>query len=262
MRTALLGGRGLGAISPSRPGSRYDHIFFPACAAAIAVAAFVGFSQTYFLSGLLKLPAWKAHLGPPHALVVHIHAIVNSSWMILLVAQTALARAGRIDLHRRLGLLGLAIACLLVPAGVAVVCENVARLHPRAGDPRIEAGSAQVLWILAFGVLSGCGFRQRTNPTAHKRLMLIATLALLPAALVRWPVVFAGNFLLALGAVWGMLGLVACYDFWSVRKVHAATLWGSALVILTQPPFAGIFTHNSVWLGIATHMQALGRFLR
>ncbi len=266
IRTAVLGNREPGVTFPSPAGSRYDHIFFPAFAAAIAVAVFVGFSQTYFLSGLLKLPRWKAHLGPPHVLIVHIHAIVNSAWVILLVAQTSLARAGRMDLHRRLGLLGLAIACLVVAAGVVLVCEDLARL--RVGSPAVGAVAGQVLRILGFGVLSGCGLGQRAHPAAHKRLMLIATLTLLPAALVRWPVVFVGEMSLALGAVAGMLGLVASYDLWSARKVHAATLWGSAVVILTwtwtwpRLPLEGTFIHSAVWLGIATHMQALGRFLR
>jgi hypothetical protein len=45
-----------------------DRIFFQALAALVTVVIFVGFAQTYFLSGLLKAPPFKARLGPPHPL--------------------------------------------------------------------------------------------------------------------------------------------------------------------------------------------------
>jgi hypothetical protein len=48
------------AISQPRPRSRYDHIFFLAFAAFIAVAVFLGFAQTDYMSGVLKVDAWKA----------------------------------------------------------------------------------------------------------------------------------------------------------------------------------------------------------
>ena len=248
------------ATSEARIKSDYDHIFFQALAALVVVVVFVGFAQTFYLSGVLKVPRWKAFAAPPHALVVNVHGAIFSAWAILLLAQTSLVRARRVDLHRRLGLVGFALACLVVLGGVAVVCEQSARFY-RPGRS-IITGTAQVFRVVGFAGLAYFGFRQRRNPRSHKRLMLLATIALLPAPLVRWPAFIAGNFPLALACCYSLLALVAFYDWWSTGKVLLATLLGSVTVVATNPPIAEAFTHNAVWLRVATQMLALGRFLR
>jgi hypothetical protein len=60
---------------------------------------------------LLLAGGFNANPLPP---LLHIHGAVFSSWMLLLIVQTSLVAAGRVDLHRRLGLLGFFLACLLV----------------------------------------------------------------------------------------------------------------------------------------------------
>jgi hypothetical protein len=46
--------------------SRYDRIFFPSMAVLILFSVFLGFAQSYYLQGVLKLPPWKAFATPPH----------------------------------------------------------------------------------------------------------------------------------------------------------------------------------------------------
>jgi hypothetical protein len=240
--------------------SDYDHIFFQAFAALVVVVVFVGFAQTFYLSGVLQVPRWKAFAAPPHHWIVNVHGIVFSAWAILLLAQTSLATAGRIDLHRRLGLAGFALACLVVLAGVAVVCEQTARVY-RPGHSIVFV-TAQIFRVVGFAALSYFGFRQRRNPRAHKRLMLLATIVLLPAPLARWPIFIGGNFILTLACCYSLLALMALYDWRSTGKVQLATLLGSATVIATNPPIIVAFTHNAVWVYVSTHMLALGRLLR
>lgn len=240
--------------------SDYDHIFFQAFAALVVVVVFVGFAQTFYLSGVLQVPRWKAFAAPPHHWIVNVHGAIFSAWAILLLVQTSLAKAGRIDLHRRLGLVGFALACLVVLAGVAVVCEQTARVY-RPGHSIVFV-TAQVFRVVGFAALAYFGFRQRRNPRAHKRLMLLATIVLLPAPLVRWPILIAGNFTLALACCYSLLALMAFYDWRSTGKVQLATLLGSATVIATNPPIIVAFTHNAVWVYVATQMLTLGRFLR
>ena len=170
---------------PSGAGVRYDHVFFPAFAALIAVVVFVGFAQTYFLSGVLELPAWKHGMGPPHPWMVGVHGAIFSSWVVLFVMQTSLAGAGRVDLHRKLGVVGLVLASLVVLSGLGVVSESLAR-HFRPGDPRVGGPTVQALWIAGFAVTVLFGFLQRRNPWVHKRQMLIGTIMLLPGALGDW----------------------------------------------------------------------------
>ena len=82
---------------------------FSGMAVLILTTVFLGFARSYYLAGLFKAPL-------PN-LIIHIHGAVFSSWILLLIAQTWLVAAGRVDLHRRLGLLGFALACLVVILG-------------------------------------------------------------------------------------------------------------------------------------------------
>lgn len=246
-------------VVPGRLRSRYDHIFFPGIAAIILVSVFVGFAQSYYLQGVLKLPPWKAFAAPPHPLLAHIHALIFSSWILLLVAQTSLVAVGRVDVHRRLGVAGLVLACLLVLVGLAVTCEFLSRLHGHK-DPSLRFPFLQVIDLLVFSTLIYFGYRQRFNPAAHKRLMVLATIALLEPAFSRWPVI-ANNFLLAETCRYALLALLASYDLWSVGKVHRATLWGSAFLVLAHHPTLSILARTVVWHRTAIYMQRLGDHL-
>jgi len=240
--------------------SRYDHVFFPSMAEFILFSVFVGFAQSYYLQGVLKLPPWKAFATPPHPLIVHIHAAIFSSWILLLLGQTSLVAARRTDLHRRGGLAGLVLACLLVLVGVAVTCEFLAR-HHALEDPSLRFPFLQVIDLLVFLTLIYFGYRQRFNPAAHKRLMLIGTIALLDVAFSRWPWII-NNSLVAHLCCYALLALLAGYDLWSIGKINRATLWGSALLIAAHHPILTILDRHVAWHHLAIHMQSLGRYLR
>jgi hypothetical protein len=230
-------------------------------AALILAAVFLGFAQTFYLRGLVPIPRFRgASAAAPLPLIVVVHGAIFSSWILLLITQTSLVAAHRVDLHRRLGLLGFWLLCLLLLAGVAVTCEDLSR-HLPPGSPRIGLSATQVLRVVSFSLLAYFGYRLRRNPAAHKRLMLIATINLLPAAIVRWPVITAGNFRLALLICLALLGVVVCYDLLSTRTVHRATLASIALTLVVNPPIVMAYTNNAVWFRVATYMQALGRFL-
>jgi len=72
-----------------------------------------------------------------------------------------------------------------------------------------------------FAALVFFAFRARSNPAAHKRLILVATTALLLAAIARWPhaVVHRKPMMAALASYIFLLILIA-YDLWSARMVH------------------------------------------
>ena len=83
---------------PALPGRRYDHVFFSAMAAAMLITVFVGFAHTYYLAGVFHAPL--------PSFIIHLHAVAFSCWILLLVTQTTLVSAGRVDVHRRLGIAG------------------------------------------------------------------------------------------------------------------------------------------------------------
>ena len=161
---------------------RFDDLFFSSIAVVILVSVLVGFAPSYYLAGLFKAPL-------PN-LLVHIHGAVFSSWILLLIVQTSLVAAGRVDVHRRLGLLGFGLACLVVVLGVLVATDAQVR-HAASGEAGVENRAFYAVALsdmLMFSTLIYFAFRNRFNPAAHKRLILIATLAILDAAFDRWPI--------------------------------------------------------------------------
>ena len=92
------------------PGRRYDHLFFSSAALLMLVTVFVGFAPSYYLAGV-----FRAQLPSP---IIHVHGAVFSLWILLLVTQTSLVAAGRVDLHRPLGIAAFLVACLMVVLGV------------------------------------------------------------------------------------------------------------------------------------------------
>src|ERR1041384_6930226 len=77
---------------------RRERRFFAGMAIASAVAVLVGFYPTYYLKRFYGTPVL-----PP---LVHVHGILFTVWIVLLITQTSLISGRRTDLHRRLGIGG------------------------------------------------------------------------------------------------------------------------------------------------------------
>jgi hypothetical protein len=239
---------------PARPPFRQS--FFSAMAVVILASVFVGFAHSYYLAGAFKAPL-------PN-LLVHIHGVVFSCWIVLLIVQTSLVAVGRVDLHRRLGLLGFGLACLVVVLGLFVATDSEVRhFAPGQAGAGIRAFfTVPLSTMVAFSTLIYFAFRNRFNSAAHKRLILIATIAILDAAFERWPVHAAwwGERSAALVCTVPLLLLIMAYDFWSSGKVHRATIWGSVLVVVLQQVRDPI-GHSAPWQAFATWVQIHARSL-
>jgi hypothetical protein len=83
-------------------------------------------------------------------------------------------------------------------------------------------------------------------------LILIATIALLAAAINRWPfpIILREPILIVLIDDAFLLPLVA-YDLWSLRKVHQATLRGELFLVIMQQLELPIGS-TAVWQSFAT----------
>jgi hypothetical protein len=211
-----------------KPGSRNDNRFFSGMALLILVTVFVGFARTYFLAGVFRAPL-------PNILI-HIHGVVFSAWIVLLITQISLVTAGRVDIHRKLGLWGFGLACLMVVLGVLAATDSLSRSFSPPGsglDPKTFY-AVPILGILVFAVLVFFAYRERMNPAAHKRLIMLATFSLLLAPTGRPPfaAITAARPYLAGFFVWIFLLLLVGYDLWSTHKVHRATIWGGIFVVV------------------------------
>jgi len=209
------------------PGRRYDHWFFSITAWLMLGTVFLGFAHTYYLAGVFHAPL--------PSLIIHVHGAVFSSWILLLIAQTTLVSAGRTDIHRKLGIAGFCLACLMVILGTLAGANALVRGFTPPGLDAKTFYIVQVTDMLIFATLIFFAFRLRKNSPAHKRLIFIATTGLLLAAVARWPIPgIQGNVIASMPVTYVFLVALAIYDFWSTRRVHRATIWAGAFLIIVQ----------------------------
>jgi len=196
-------------------------------ALSMLATVFVGFAHSYYLAGIFGAPL--------PSLTIHLHGAAFSCWILLLVTQTSLVAAGRVTIHRRLGIAGFLLACLMVILGVLAATDSLGR---GTGPSGLDAKFFYVIPMtdmLIFGTLVFFAFRARSNPPAHKRLIFVATTALLIAAIARWPFALVHRKpMMAALASYIFLAILVAYDLWSTRKVHRATLWAGAFLIFVQ----------------------------
>jgi hypothetical protein len=80
------------------------------------------------------------------------------------------------------------------------------------------------------------------------------------APVARWPFAFFQQtpFWVTKMCTWMFLVLLLAYDLWSTGKVHRATLWASALLIVVERLRLAI-GETPVWHAFATWAQNLAR---
>jgi hypothetical protein len=170
--------------------------------------------------------------------------------MALLIIQPSLSGMGRADLHHKLGWLGAALAIGVVVMGVLAGLEAAARPPDSVNPPKnLESLGVILTNIVLFGLLAGLAIAFRHDSPYHKRFMMLATINLLQAAIVRTGLRLPGDFGAAetiLLADFSILPLVA-WDIHALRRVHPATLWGG-LAILASLPIRFWASESELWL--------------
>ncbi len=225
------------------PASRNRRFYF-GMAATMSVAVFLGFGPSFYLNVYL---AETLGLQPLRTLspVIVVHGLVFTAWMIVLMVQTGLVAKGQVRWHRRLGVAGAVLAALVFALGMTA---NVASSHRAviSGDfyrlpfiPFVVFGG--FVSLIVFAVLVTLAIQWRRRPETHKRLMLLATIALLGAATARIAA-YLGTLVPAIAQL-PFLGLVltdvflialVVHDWRAARRLHPATLYGGLAVLLMQ----------------------------
>lgn len=155
-----------------------DANFHAWMAAACVLIAFGGFAPTYWL----QLPA-RTFVGTP---LLHLHGLVFSVWPLFLFSQAWLASRGKLRQHRAWGLWGIALASAMVVLGVAAAIGTLR--HGLAGGYGDVARGFFIVPITALGLFAGfviAAIMRRADRGWHQRLMLLATISLLQAAVAR-----------------------------------------------------------------------------
>jgi hypothetical protein len=208
-----------------KPRMRADDIFFPAMACLILAIVVTGFGRSYFFAGMML-----ARL--PNSLV-HVHGAVFVLWIFLLTVQPWLVSAQKLRWHMKLGVLSIVLLPAMSILGILTLLDFIRRAQPDDGLEMTLVGDLEIL-ILFVG-LTSWGLLARRDSTAHKRLMILGTMAIMGPAIGRWDL----GVPLSLGVIFALPLFVLAYDLWTLRRVHRTTTIAvslTALWVLTLAP--------------------------
>lgn len=199
------------------------YLGFADCALAIAIA---GFSTTYILP-----MATNAFRGPT---IAHIHGGLFLAWLALLIRQTWLIARGRVRSHRRLGVVAVPLALAMAASGVGVGLYATRRDVVSFGDAGYSGLIGTLTAMLIFAAFVVAAVMMRNRPDWHKRLMVLATIAILWPAWFRFrhllPWLLRPEITLAILAADSLILVAMLRDRWRFGKVHPAYLsFGTAL---------------------------------
>jgi len=235
-------------VRPANPKS--DRIFFGVMVVVLYATVYYGFAKTYYAAGMMR-----ATLPAP---IIHIHAALMTLWLVLLLVQVGLVIARKVAWHRSLGVFGFLVALAIVIIGPIAATNALRRGEAPLGLDSLTFYVIPLTAIGLFAIFAFAAWRARRRPADHKRLILIANVALFDAAVGRCPVHLFQQYPPAqdLVPLAFLLALVA-YDLISQRKVLRSTIWASIVLMavhLTRVPVGK--TH--VWHAFATFMGGHG----
>lgn len=198
-------------------------------AAVIALLfVFAGFAPTFYLKGVYGAPELSE--------LKFLHGLVMTAWFTLFLVQARLVATGRISMHRQLGLAGLVVALLVVTMGVTTALASARAGASPIGIPPLVFLVMPLGEMVAFAGLFTAAIAMRKRAAHHKRLMLVATLAMLTPAMARLPLEFVKTG--GPPAFFAMTDLVilACiaFDTAKNRRLHPAFAGALAFVVVVQ----------------------------
>ena len=225
-----------------------DRWIFVFMAAMLIVVTLVGFIP----DSVMKVGMVEAGKRPPFPLVLHFHAVAMGSWLLLLLAQTSLMATGRRAGHRQLGLASMVlgpavilIGFVLVPTMYQQVWNSV---HAMPGGPDAEGlaqvatrGNIALIQIQVgslFAILVTLAVRARKRDlTLHKRLMVLAPIVAMPAAVdrMKWlPATLPASPLSAQLYVLLLAAPMFAWDLYRLGYIHRAYVIWLGLVLSTD----------------------------
>jgi hypothetical protein len=230
------------------------HFLYPHLLLALVL---IGFAPTLYLRVITD--------PQPIPFYLHLHGMILTLWYLLLVLQAWLVRLGNTALHRKLGYWFAAYGLVVIGGGLMATLNvvprqlalglafdaDLSRLAPELGLPPgtiFLPFVSGVVWanlgiVLTFAVLLGAAILLRRHAAAHKRLMLLSSLALLPPALARisrWEIMGGENPATISLMVLVLAIVIIAHDLASLRRIHMATLTGVAVIVLCTLAAAAI----------------------
>ncbi len=247
-----------------------DRWIFTSTAALFVVIALAGFVP----SSIGKVAAVQAGQRPPFPPVLHVHAALMGMWLLLLLAQAGLVSTNRHALHRKLGIAGVVLLPSIIVTGMLLLSRTWQTVWgPAAAAAMPPAVLAQTRTFLSnillvqgralftFMIFIGWALLvRRSEPGAHKRLMLLGTAIPLLAGSDRlttalgWTTMPASPLALDILLLVSVLPLLV-WDLFRYGRLHRVSLvW-----LVVNLPFAiatNLLWNSEWWLSVAPGLMA------
>jgi FtsH-binding integral membrane protein len=207
-------------LSPQAPATApvgaHDRLFYGGMAIELALTVLTGFAPTYYLRFFGDGP----------------RATVSGA------------------LHRRLRVAGAVLAAAMILAGMSVAIAAARGGSAPPGMDPLAFLAVPFFDMVLFATFVTTALVMRRDKEAHKRLMLLAYISLIVAAVARLPGVLPLGPLAFFGLGYVFVVLAAIYDFVSRRRVHKAYLWGGGLMVASVP-LRLMISGTGAWRGFA-----------
>lgn len=225
------------AISRSRT-TLHTRATWPARNDRTASAVWLGVWWAGLIAGFsVDFPRYLSE-NPPAPWIVHVHGAIFTIWTLLITAQVLLVVRDRVAVHRKLGWLLAGWACIMAVMGpVAIMASEAANVR---GGPVFDPPFIAIAFenILCFVALVAWGLALRKNPAAHRRIMILTTVAIADPGFSRftgwiWPQAphsflvwfiwsFYGNILMVL--------LMTAWDWYRGRLMRQFVVGAAGLI--------------------------------
>jgi hypothetical protein len=257
-------------VDSVRRSARLSSSFYFYMSVVFVLIAFGGFAPTYLIPVVTNQFDGMA--------ILHVHGVLFFAWTLLFALQTRLVERGRVDLHRASGLVGISLATAMVFTGIVLVVRGLNYGIAANNDAGARALSVvPITQISLFAVFFAAAVANLRRSETHKRLMLLATVALLTAPVARIFLLLlvpdsglpnfaapVANVELALSAALvaaltvDLLIVVAVVHDWRTRgRPHRVYVIGGTCFFFVQVLRQSL-THTELWRSITDVLVSLG----
>ncbi len=251
----------MASIAAASPKARVERSrFYVWLTGVMVLVAFGGFTPTFW-----SPMARGTSVGPP---VLYVHGLLFSAWVLFLFAQAALVASGRTLRHKDWGLAGVALASAMAFSVPLVVLTQLADAEAAGfADQARRFAIVPLLALPLWGGLLVLAFANVRRPEVHKRLIILATISMLQAAVARFFLLAIGGppggpppavvFTLPAALVVDLLLVAAMTYDWRTRgRPHPVYIAGGALVVAKQLIIVPL-SMTSQWIAAVQQFEQL-----
>lgn len=253
--------------SDNRIGRAIDRWIFVFMAGWFLVVTLAGFVP----DAIFKVIAVRAGQRPPFPVILHVHAVLMGSLILLLLAQTVLMATGRREHHQWLGRAMFVLAPAIFLVWVILVPTTYHQFWYAAQSPAasplvrkfslalndILLGQLRVAVLFPPFIVLGLSAR-RSDPRFHKRMMILAIATVLPPSLARmwWlPKPFPGLMSLDLYVLLIVSPMIV-WDLVRTRTVPKVyVVWIGCYALASIPAYA--LTDSPWWQSVVPRMMGV-----